>query len=543
MRSTFVLVLTAVCVLSVQVSSAGDATTDKGHQSSDQGMSRLIFRPAPDTGLPEILERRRELLEQRAGAPLRGHQWWLWGLGVFDYDLDGDLDLIVCIHGATNGLIIKNLWKETGRITFVDATEQLGVDGFVPSTDNYPLVWDFDGDGDLDIAGLLDDRRTPCLLNQDGQSFRKASFSLHPINYPSGLKDLNGDGYVDIYQNPRRITGTRISMIYGPKRQSFKRKETPYQSPIALPASVQTELTSLSENQNNRFLRVKVFAEHDLNSDGHRDVVVRAFGSYSGDRMGWYMLANQDGELRDQTEALGLPRNGAPFLVADVDHDGDVDLLLASAPEAGLFLNDGSGRFVYKPGPLTDFIKQRCPYLHVAFRIDLDNDGDSDLAISNRRYGRQRIFENTGHGEFPLALECKGWDADPLVTKDINDDGRMDIIVGGCPEKESICVYLNETPDVGNFCRVYPRMDAPNTYAVGARVEVFPAGCLGREGVQPLLTEDGHADGTPIHVGLGRRQRIDVRVTFPGHGGVELKDIEARDRLTVRPSSSAAKSR
>ena len=539
MRSTSIMVLLAVCVLFAQVSGAGDAPADNRHRPSERSMSRLVLRPVPDTGLPEMLKRRRELLERRTGAPLKGHQWWLWGLGAFDYDSDGDLDLIVCIHGATNGLIIKNLWKETGRITFVDATEQLGVDGFVPSTDNYPLVWDFDGDGDLDIAGLLDDTRTPCLLNQDGRSFRKASFSLHPINYPSGLKDLDDDGYVDIYQNPRRMTGTRIAMIYDPKDQSFKKEETRYESSVALPASVRTELTSLAENKNNRYLRVKLFADHDLNGDGRRDVVVRAFGSYSGDRMGWYLLAGQDGELRDQTEALGLPRKGAPLLIADVDYDSDADLLLASGPEAGLFLNDGRGRFEHKPGPLTDFIKQRCPYLHVAFRADLDNDGDLDLAISNRRYGRQQIFENSSHGEFLLALRCRGWDADPLVINDINDDGRMDVIVGGCSEKESICVYLNETPNVGNFCKLYPRMDAPNTYAVGARVEVFPAGRLGRKDVQPLLTENGHADGTPIHVGLGTRRRIDVRVSFPGHAHVELKDIEASGRLTVRPNQSA----
>jgi len=498
-----------------------------------ESTSRLVFRPVPDTGLPGILKRRRELLEQRSGVPLKGHQWWLWGLGAFDYDLDDDLDLIVCIHGATDGLIIKNLWKETGRMTFVDATEQLGVDGIVPSTDSYPLVWDFDGDGDLDIAGLLDDTRTPCLLNQGGQSSRKASFSLHPINYPTGLQDLDGDGYVDIYQNPRRTTGTRIEMIYDPKSESFKKEEAPYESPVTLPESVVSELASLVENKDNRYLRIKCFVDHDLNGDGRRDVVVRAFGSYSGDRMGWYLLAGADGVLKDQTEELGLPREGAPLLIADVDYDGDVDLLLASGPEAGLFLGDGRGRFQHKPGPLTDFIKQRCPYHHVAIRTDFDNDGDQDLAISNRRYGRQQIFENAGRGEFRLALRSRGWDADPLVIKDMNDDGRMDVIVGGSPKKESICVYLNETPDAGNFCKLYPRMDAPNIYAVGARVEVFPAG--GLRGKDVLLIEDAHADGTPIHVGLGTRRRIDLRVTFPNRESVELENIEAGDRLTVRP--------
>ena len=153
----------------------------------------IEFRAAEGTGLSEILKDRRLLLEKRHGTLLTGHQWWLWGLGSFDFDRDGDIDLIVCVHGSTNGAILRNQLAETGKLTFVDVTKELGIDGFVPSTDNYPLMWDFDGDGHLDIAGLLDDRKTPCLLNQGGKQFARASFSLHPINYPNEIRDLNGD--------------------------------------------------------------------------------------------------------------------------------------------------------------------------------------------------------------------------------------------------------------------------------------------------------------------------------------------------------------
>jgi hypothetical protein len=492
----------------------------------------IVFHQVRDSGLTEILKARRDTLEKRKGDGLRGHEWWLWGLSAFDYDRDGDQDLIVCIHGSTNGLIIKNLLKETGKIRFADVTAELGVDGTVPSTDDYPLVWDFDGDGDLDIAGLLDDRATPCLLNDNGKRFVKAPYSLHPINHPGGVEDLNGDGYPDVFQVRR---GRRTECIYDPEAGVFRKSESPFEPTYPLPAEVQRELTALGERKENRFIRFNYLADHDLNNDGRKDLVVSGIGSYSGDRVGWYLIATEDNALVDRTAALGLPREGTPFHFQDVDRDGDVDLLVASGERGGLYLNDGRGGFSIKPGPLTEFVKRRCPYLHVAFRVDLDNDGDLDLAVSNRRYGQQRVFENLGDGTFKVVLESRGWDADPLVLRDVNDDGRVDVIIGGSPGKEDIGVFLNETRPVGNFCKLSLRMQGPNTNAVGAKVEVFPAGTLIGKGARPFLIESAPLDGAPIHLGLGEANEFDVRVTFPGKPPRNLHKVKASPGLMITP--------
>lgn len=515
------LVVLALCVC-VTVPATGIAEEPDG----------IVFRPVRDTGLGEILKARRALLEKRKGDVLRGHEWWLWGLSAFDYDRDGDLDLIVCIHGSTNGLIIKNLLKETGEIRFADATKELGVDGIVPSTDDYPLVWDFDGDGDLDIAGLLDDSPTPCLLNEGGKRFVKAPFSLHPINHPGGIEDLNGDGHPDIFQVRRE---KRIECLYDPKAGVFKKSESPFEPRHPLPTEVKRELAEVSARKENRFINFKYLAGHDLNNDGRKDLVVSGFGSYSGDRVGWYLIANEDNTFVDRTAAMGLPREGAPFYFQDVDTDGDVDLLIASGERGGLYLNDGRGGFSLKPGPLTDFVRRRCPYLHVAFQADLDNDGDLDLAISNRRYGQQRVFENLGGGAYKVVLESRGWDADPLVLRDLNDDGRVDVIIGGSPGKEDIGIFINETPSTGNYCKLSLRMKGPNPNAVGAKVEVFPAGTLRGKGALPILTESAPLDGAPIHLGLGKASEFDLRVTFPGKSPREFHKVKASPGLMITP--------
>lgn len=525
----------SIAVLSSTLACAAYANAEDTATAPDASSGQITFQAAEDTGLSKILTDRRIALEKRQGKLLTGHQWWLWGLGSFDYDRDGDVDLMVCIHGSTNGLILRNELQESGKLTFTDVTEELGVDGFVPSTDNYPLMWDFDGDGYLDIAGLLNDTKTPCLLNQGGKRFTKAPFSLHPINYPDAIRDLNGDGYIDIAQVVR---GKRIEFLYDAKSETFTKEESPFAEPADLPASLREEMDNVRAEPGNRFIKFKYFRA-DLNGDGRLDLVVRAFGSYSGDRLGWYLIARENGRYEDHTKQWGLPRGGAPLLIEDLDRDGDIDLLIASGEDAGLMLNDGTGKFTQKAGPLTDFVKQRCPYLHVATRVDFDHDGDLDLAVSNRRYGREKIFENRGQGDFTTVLSVRGWDADPIVLRDINNDGLVDVIVGGAENKENIGVYLNATPSAGNYCQLYTRMDRPNVYAVGTRVEAFPTGTLGKKNAVPILVEYAHVDGSPIQIGLGEAKSLDLRVAFPGRKTLELSNVAAKPKLLITPEGAS----
>jgi hypothetical protein len=219
--------------------------------------------------------------------------------------------------------------------------------------------------------------------------------------------------------------------------------------------------------------------------------------------------------------------------VDDVDGDGDVDLLIAASERAGLYLSDGQGRCALKPGPLTEFIRQRCPYLHRAFPADLDNDGDADLAVSNRRYGTACIFENLGHGEFRLALRSKGWDADPLVLADIDDDGRIDVLVGGAGQKDNVGIFLNVTPGVGNSCKLCVRAEGPNVYAVGTRVEIFAPGTLQERAARAILAATAPPNGQPIHVGLGGLTHFDLRATFPGRQPQQWRNVAAGPRIIL----------
>jgi len=498
----------------------------------------LAFKAAPAevTGLRKIMETWKAEELARVGGKAEALGWWPWGLTTFDYDRDGDIDLLATQHSGRHGILIKGLFKETGKLAFVEATKEVGLErADLPcAIGRRSWAWDFDGDGWLDLIGI----RSENLLNKGGKRFEKIGKSPFDNFHPKEIIDLNGDGYPDI------LTTDGAMFVYVPESKTFKQLKADASAiPSLIPAELKKTLDEMKQKKNNRFFSLRYHTEYDLNGDGIKDVVIGGEGAYGADVIGRYLLADKDGKLSDRTAELGLPTDGAPILIHDLTGDGYLDILVATGPRAGLYLNDGKGHFAVKDGALKKFLEQGGPYLHRAWLADFDNDGDPDLVVSNPRLGAEQVYENEGGGNFRKVLDAGGWDSDPVCIADMNDDGLPDLAIGGPGHQAStdITIYLNETPHPGNFCNLYPVSAAPNPYAVGALVEVHAAGAMGKQGVIPLLVEKAHPDATPVHVGLGAATTFDLRVTFPGKEPkvVELKAVEAKKKLRITPNGNA----
>ena len=536
---TLSMVLTMLAAGDAQFASAQGADETKtaaipaaGVSGNRPGTVVLNALPEQETGLQAIMEKwKADELARHGGKWPPSHGWWPWSLVAFDYDNDGDLDLLAQQHGAPQSIVIKNQLKETGKLAFVNANPELGLPGNGLAGCFTPRVWDFDGDGFLDLA-YCDALPNTCFFNAGAKKFEPMGFAFGQLAGISEPRDVNGDGYLD-------TTSINDGALYAydPATRKFKRQawEDPLHANPPEPVKAAMEPLVAQKKITPRYLR---FAEGiDLNGDGIPDLAAGYFGSYGGPMFARYLLGDKDGKFADATDQLGLPREATPILFQDFNGDGKDDVLIVGA---GLYLSDSQGRFTLKPGPLTNFLKRRVDYIHQARRADFANAGRVDLVVHNGRGGTVKIYEDRGGGDFAeLLTVASGW-VDAVAVCDINNDGLTDVCVGG--PGDAITVYVNRTPSPGDYCDVFPRMDKPNWCAAAASVEAFKAGDLGKPGARPFVSEKAHPDATPIHVGLASAKTFDLRVTFPGKQPtkVEIRNVEAKHRLSVTPDGKVS---
>ncbi|MBY0522205.1 MAG: VCBS repeat-containing protein [Gemmataceae bacterium] len=482
---------------------------------------KLAFKalPGEETGLKAIMEQWKADEIKRQGKDKLS--WWPWGLVAFDYDNDGCLDLILQQHATPGCLVLRGQVKDKGKVGFVNVTEELGLGDAALTGAFRPRIWDIDGDGTLDIVGLSASANA-CFFNQQGKKFVPLKFSpgtIYSLEPRNDVVDLNDDGYLDFHSEDAKF-------LYDPKARTFQRSA--YQPPRhAKPPEAIAAL--VEEKKKTRFFHVH-YVEVDLNGDGIADLIAGGFASYSRDSFTRALISDKAGKLSDQTAAMGLPLDGTPILVADLTGDGLPDILISGGARAGLYRNDGKGKFTLREGEVTSFLAKQGPYAHTAFPAHLKNDGNVDLVLCNPRGGQSEIYENLGGGNFKRVVQAGSWE-EPVAIGDFNNDGLLDVAIGG--PKDSVTIYVNQTTNPGNSCQIFPRMDKPNLYAVGARVEVFRAGELDKPGARPFWSEKAHPDATPVHVGLGSATHFDLRVTFPGKEpkSVTHKNVEARKKL------------
>lgn len=129
-----------------------------------------------------------------------------------------------------------------------------------------------------------------------------------------------------------------------------------------------------------------------LNSDGNRDLFIYGEQNSGPNAVAKTLLNTGTGYFSLYSSGI-LPMRLGSSDVADVDNDGDVDVLLTGFTNSGgitkyikLFLNDGSGNFTELTGlPFDAIITGTVNF------ADIDNDGDKDVLITGENQNGIRI--------------------------------------------------------------------------------------------------------------------------------------------------------
>lgn len=176
----------------------------------------------------------------------------------------------------------------------------------------------------------------------------------------------------------------------------------------------------------------------DVDGDGDADVVVGNEGQNE-------LYLNDSGRLRDVT-GRNMPARAdetREIRAADVDGDGDLDLLVANvtfgmdaAPSDYLLLNDGTGTFTTAvPARLPEDFRSN----FTVQALDLDHDGDVDALMPSSVFvggvGDYLVLLNDGAGNFAptgrgsvLPSEADGNGFDVEVA-DFDGDGLTDLFL------------------------------------------------------------------------------------------------------------------
>jgi hypothetical protein len=163
----------------------------------------------------------------------------------------------------------------------------------------------------------------------------------------------------------------------------------------------------------------------DLDRDGDIDVLS---ASELDNKIAWYENNGSESfTLRTISPATGVTSPGAKTVfVADVDSDGDLDVLSAHGSRTAWYENNGSQSFSQHllPAATTGVFG--------LFAVDMDRDGDTDVLYSSASEGEMGWYENNGSQVFTTRLLADNAGANrSLIAADIDNDGDMDVIAAG----------------------------------------------------------------------------------------------------------------
>ncbi|HEX3185761.1 MAG TPA: FG-GAP-like repeat-containing protein [Pyrinomonadaceae bacterium] len=389
---------------------------------------------------------------------------------LFDYDLDGDLDLFE-VAGVR-----QRLARNDGAGKFADVTASAGaLAKAATNAGTSAVAGDFDNDGRPDLFVVRPGTST--LYHNDGNgSFSDVTAAAKIPPYPSGtgataFVDYDHDGDLDIF-----IAGHPYLLLRNNGDRTF------------------TDQTAEAKVADHGIGRAVVPTDFDNRRDV--DLLVAANEKVSL----WRNM--RDGTFRDVATDVGLGDvKGATCVAAgDFNKDGFTDFYIGGA---GLALSNGKERFQLVPSG-ADVLPPNASQF-----IDLNNDGLLDLVMASDK--GVLLVRNAGSGNVQVSVLLPTMRSLVLASGDLDNDGDTDLVFG--VPGGGLKVARNNGGNVNHSLRVGLTGRVSNRTGVGAKIEIR-SGSLS----QKLETYSAYPAPAPADVvfGLGKRTSVDaVRVLWP----------------------------
>jgi hypothetical protein len=451
-----------------------------------KGRPNKLFRQQSDGTFKDV--------SAGSGLDFAGHNM---GVAIGDVNNDGWPDVLITQYNGVK-LLLNN-----GNGTFTDVTKEAGLDN--PSWGTSAAFVDYDRDGWLDLV------------------------VVNYVDYDPSWPCTNGQSQPD-YCAPKTFQG-RVSRLF--RNRGAAKGEN---------ARVRFEDVTESSGLGRRPGPGLGVVCADFNGDGWPDLFIANDGAPN------HLWINQkDGTFKEEAVPRGVAVNSMGraeanmgVALGDVDGDGLFDLYVTHLTE--------ETNTLFKQGPRGQFRDQtaRAGLLASSWRgtgfgvllADFDHDGNLDLAVVNGRVAalataptttlgpfwgryadRNQIFAGRGKGNFADVSANNATFSGHynvgrgLVRGDVDGDGAQDLLVTtiGGPAR----LFRNVAPDRGHWLAVRAWNSKLKRDAYGAEVRVTGGGRTWAAWLNPA--ESYLCSSEPVaHFGLGKVDRIDsIEVLWP----------------------------
>ena len=489
---------------------------------------------------------------------------WTTGAVMVDINGDGLMDIYVCYSGnlptdaRRNQLFVNQGPDEQGIPYFEEMAKAYGIDD--PGYSTSALFFDYDLDGDLDLLLLqhnpelysnldesnfrkrlqeIDPDMSTKLYRNKGESFEDVSdqvgLSGSPLSYGLGasVADVNGDGYPDIY-----IANDYSSPDY-----------------LYINNGDGTFTDQISEQIGHTSLYAMGMDIADFNNDGlmdiftldmlpednrrqkllfspenydHFDLFVKV-GLHHQYMRNMLQMNNGDGTFSEIGQLAGISNTDwswAP-LFADFNNSGRKDLFVSNG-----FLKDLTN---------LDFINNRKEYLQ---NQKVTQAGLMELINSMPATPLQNyLFEN--HGDLSFTNTATAWGLDQLsnsngaVYVDLDNDGDLELVVNNI--NQSAFIYKNNARESQktNYLQIELKGEDKNTQGLGSRVTLYADGHIQLLDQNPYRGYQGNVSPV-LHFGLGEWKKIDSLVINWLNGSSEvIYNPESNSRLILSQANAS----
>ncbi|MEW5847880.1 MAG: CRTAC1 family protein [Myxococcota bacterium] len=263
-----------------------------------------------------------------------------------------------------------------------------------------------------------------------------------------------------------------------------------------------------------------------------------------------------------------LGGNSGTTVCADVDNDGDLDLLTteikhwdvgSSSDPSELLLNDGTAHFTRPGNEATGLMRTHASNIYddgdiTAAIFDFDNDMRPDIYIGSTDYPGTRgwLWHQLPDGTFETVSKEDGIDhksSHGIGVADFDHDGDLDVVVGHsrnrcqggdhCYPTAQMRLFRNTMGQAGNWVQLH-LVGAPGTNraAIGARVSVTAGGVTQTQEVGGGHGHVGMQHDLVLHFGLGSNCVASVTVRWPDANlATQSFDVPAGYRWRVTQGS------